>query len=160
MYAATKLSAEYLLEPYSEFFEIVIARLFGVYGPGQRERLVANLIDKVVQGEEIQLAAGVGIYLTPLFIDDCVKILATLAETPLRERSVLLNVAGDESLHLAAIVAAIAAHTGKTPLIRRTDEQPKYFSSDNSRLKTYYHEPLLPFKQGIALTIKKLREDL
>ncbi len=160
MYAATKLSAEYLLEPYSEFFEIVIARLFGIYGPGQRERLVANLIDKVVQGEEIQLAAGVGIYLTPLFIDDCVKILATLAQTPLRERSVLLNVAGDESLHLAAIVAAIAAHTGKTPVIRRTDEQPKYFSTDNSLLKTYYHEPLLPFKQGIALTIKILREDL
>jgi UDP-glucose 4-epimerase len=160
MYAATKLSAEYLLEPYSEFFEIVIARLFGIYGPGQRQRLVANLIDKVVQGEEIQLAAGVGIYLTPLFIDDCVKILATLAQTPLRERSVLLNVAGDESLHLAAIVAAIAAHTDKTPVIRRTDEQPKYFATDNARLKTYYHEPLVPFEQGIALTIKKLREDL
>lgn len=158
LYAATKLSAEHLIRLYSEFFEIVIVRLFGVYGPGQKHMLIANIIDKVIHGEEIQLAAGVGIYLTPLFVADCVKILDMAAQTPLGKRSLLLNVAGDETLNLATIVEAISAKVNKTPVICCTNDQPKYFVADNSLLKTYYYEPLLPFSQGIALTINQLQE--
>lgn len=156
MYAASKLSAEYLMQPFGEFFEIVIARLFGVYGPGQRHMLIADMIDRVRQGTEILLAAGVGIYLTPLFIDDCVKILGVLAHIPLRQRSVLLNVAGDETLPLAGIVDTIAMRVNKKPLIVHTDDRPRYFLADNSLLKTYYKHPLLPFSHGIALTINNI----
>jgi nucleoside-diphosphate-sugar epimerase len=153
MYAATKLSAECLLQPYGRFFEIVIARLFSVYGPDQRHMLIPETIQRVRTGQEIPLAGGAGIYLTPLFIDDCVKAISTLAVTPLEKDSIVLNLAGDEVISLGEIVEQIASRLQVTPVIKNTNEPPKYICADNSSLKAYYRSALVPFTKGLDLTL-------
>jgi UDP-glucose 4-epimerase len=159
MYAATKLSAEYLTQPYSAFFEIVIVRLFTVYGMGQRQMLIADMIERVEKGKEIRLAGGAGIYLTPVFVEDCVKALSVLAAAPLEESLNILNVAGDEVLSLGEIVAMLAAKLEKDPVIIKTDDQPGYLCGDNTRLKVYY-DNFMPFADGLELTLRNQRRSL
>jgi len=153
MYAATKLSAEYLLHPYAAFFQVVITRLFGVYGPQQHQMLIANMIQRVQRREEITLAGGAGIYLTPIFVDDCVRVLEYLAVNPLENPVNILNVAGDQVLSLAEIVNEIAHQLHEQPVVKATDEQPRYFCGDNARLKRCY-DSFTPFDKGLALTLQ------
>jgi nucleoside-diphosphate-sugar epimerase len=154
MYAATKLCAELLMQPYSDFFEVVIARLFGVYGPGQRQMLIADTIRKVRAGQEILLAGGVGIYLTPLFIDDCVKVLSALAVVPLEKACTVVNVAGDDLLSLGEIIHEIADQLQIRPVIKAMDGLPTYLCGDNARLKAFYRDALLPFRTGLAFMLR------
>ena len=156
MYAATKLSAEYLIQPYSVFFEIVIARLFTVFGPAQPHMLVTDMIERVQTDREIMLAGGVGIYITPLFIEDCVKVLSCLAVVPMADAVTILNVSGDEVLSLGEIIAKIACRLQKKTIIKTTKEKPKYFCSDNSRLKKYYKHHFMPFTTGMELTLSAI----
>ncbi len=157
MYAATKLCAELLLQPYSDFLEVVIARLFGVYGPGQRQMLIADTIQQVQTGREIRLAGGAGLYMTPLFIDDCVRVLDTLAMVPLERACNILNVAGDELLSLGEIVHEVAKKLHISPVIKTTDDLPKYLCGDNTRLKTFYRNAFLSFRTGLGLTLQTSR---
>ena len=150
MYAATKLSAELLMHPYSQFFEVVIARLFGVYGPGQRQMLIADTIRKVRAGREILLAGGAGIYLTPLFVDDCVKVLSALTEVRLEQACTVVNVAADDLLSLGEIVQEIARQLRIRPVTRTTEDPPRYVCGDNARLKVLYRDDFLPFRTGLA----------
>lgn len=152
MYAATKLGAEHLLRPYASFFEIVACRLFAVYGPGQGNMLIARMIEKVRNGEEIVLGRGEGIHLTPLFVEDCVAILAKLLDAPLEEGWTAFNLAGDEALTLAQIVEAIARQLGREPVIRTTDEPPRHLCGDNTRIKRVY-DRFSPFAVGLKKTL-------
>jgi UDP-glucose 4-epimerase len=158
MYAATKLSAEHLIRPYGAFFEIVIARLFAVYGPRQRQTLIADMTERIRTGKEISLAAGVGMSLTPLFIEDCVKVFSCLEMAPLANTITILNVAGDEVIGLDGVVAQIASQLHKQPMIRVTDDKPKYLCADNTRLKAYYRDSFVPFSTGLELTLRNNRE--
>lgn len=153
MYAATKLAAEYMIRPYAEFLEIVSARLFSVYGPNQQGTLIANMIERVSTGQEIVLAGKVGIYLTPIFIGDCVKVLARLATAPIEGHETLVNVAGDESISLAEIVTRIAARLGKRAAVRMTADEPRYLRGDCSQLKKVYAEPFVSFDDGLDVTV-------
>ena len=75
MYAATKLSAEYFVQQYREFFQGIVLRLFSIYGPHQKRRLLPMIIDRIKTGGEIILASEKGIYLTPLYVSDCVEMI-------------------------------------------------------------------------------------
>lgn len=154
IYAATKLSAEHLLQPYSDFFEVVVMRLFGVYGPQQNQMLIADMIRRIKLGEQISLAGGVGIYITPLFIDDCVNILKCLSKVPITNPYLTLNVAGNEVLSLAEIIDVIGKQVNKKPVIEITSTPPKYFCGDNTNLKAYYSD-FIPFSSGINMTLEK-----
>jgi nucleoside-diphosphate-sugar epimerase len=153
MYAATKVAAENLLQPYSIFFQVVIARLFTVYGPGQRQMLIANIIERVRYGQEISLASGVGLYLTPIFIDDVVGALARLATAPLPRQVNILNVACNEVLSLAEIVNEIGRQLNKSPEIRVTNESPRYLCGDNSALRSFYSD-FVSFKVGLEQVLR------
>jgi UDP-glucose 4-epimerase len=48
MYAATKLSAEHLIQQYEVFLETIICRIFTVFGPDQENMLIPNMINSQV----------------------------------------------------------------------------------------------------------------
>jgi UDP-glucose 4-epimerase len=154
MYAATKLASENLLQPYSTFFQIVIARLFTVYGPGQRQMLIANMIERVRSDQEITLASGVGPYLTPVFIADVIGALTRLAMAPLPHPVNILNIASNEMLSLAEIVSEIGNQLNKSPKTRITNEETRYFCGENTALKSYYGD-FVPFKVGLEQTLRQ-----
>src|SRR5262249_12634737 len=65
-YAATKLAAETLLHPYARYFRTCALRLFTPYGPGQRNRLIPTVFQRVRERQPVTFdgEAG-GIQLSP-----------------------------------------------------------------------------------------------
>jgi nucleoside-diphosphate-sugar epimerase len=154
MYAASKLMAENLIQPYGVLIDVVVLRLFGVYGPGQRQMLIPRMIEHVRLNKEIYLAGGTGIFLTPLFIEDCIKIMSELTWIPVDRGVTVFNLAGDEVLSLGEMVSMIGNKLGIKPQIKFTDEQPRYFCGDNLRLKSVVSWSHTGFDAGIDLTLK------
>jgi UDP-glucose 4-epimerase len=153
MYAASKLGAENLIHPYGSLFEVVITRLFSVYGPRQKHMLIPEMIERVRSSREIILARGAGIYLTPLFVEDCVKVFKHLTRVPLDKAINTFNVAGDEVLSLHDIVTKIGKKLRKEPFFKIIDEQPKYLCGDNSVLKSCFSDEFTNFDVGLESII-------
>ena len=107
-YGATKLAAEHLVNQYQDYFQVITLRLFGVYGPGQQDMLIPNIIRKINEQEEIGLAQGLGIMLTPIYIDDCIDIIIGLiTEESEKIKNTVFNIAGSETVTLRDIIEII-----------------------------------------------------
>ena len=139
-YGTTKLCAEHLVAQYRQFFSVVNARLFGVYGPGQKTMIIPDMIQKILCGEEITLAQGKGIMSTPLYISDCIEILAKLWSFGLNDANTnpAFNIAGKDTVSLGDIVAKLEKAIGVKANIRLTDENPKYFVADIHKLNKLF----------------------
>jgi nucleoside-diphosphate-sugar epimerase len=153
-YGATKLSAEHIARQYQQFFQVDILRLFTVYGPGQRNMLIPTIIDRIKSGSEITLANGVGIYLTPIYVGDVVKIFKELLNLKPIKKCRLMNICGDDIINLSDIVTQLGGIIGKKALVKRTDEVPRYFIGSSQHMKDKLcNAKLKPLKDGLALTI-------
>lgn len=152
-YAATKRAAELLAEPYAAYFQVVLPRLFGVYGAGARNTLLADMVDRVATGKPITLTGGVGIYLTPIYVEDCVDVLAALADGRLERRFEVTNVAGEERLSLTEMVQEIGRQLGREPNATSTPGTPPSLCADISRLRAIYGRTFTPFVAGLGQTL-------
>jgi len=75
-YLSTKLSAEILVENYTDLFATATLRIFFAYGPGQQaDRLIPRLLDNVRHGRPITLDGEHGLAINPIFVDDVVEHL-------------------------------------------------------------------------------------
>jgi len=155
LYGASKLGAELLLQHYGTLFEIVLMRIFGVYGPGQKDMLIPSTIRRVLNDEEITLAGGVGIYLSPLFVTDCVKMIDALIQAPRLDPLQRVNLAGPETVSLAQIVVTLEELLARRARVLRTNAQPIYLvgSGDVAR-KLTAHESFVPLAEGLRRTIR------
>jgi nucleoside-diphosphate-sugar epimerase len=110
---ASKLASETLARPFSNLFSLNVLRLFFPYGPGQRNRLIPELIRRIREGIPVQLAANdEGVRLTPTFIDDVVEvILASVAHA----WTDTLNVASPELVSIRRIATVVGRHLDIEP---------------------------------------------
>jgi len=136
-YGASKLAAEQLVTQYAEYFAVDILRLFTVYGPGQRGMLIANIIELIKSRREITLAEGSGLFLTPLFIGDVVKIIDKIIHLPSHKRnsSPILNICGSDIVSLAQIVDVLSRLLGSDPLTKRTKDEVLRLTGSNELLQ-------------------------
>ena len=153
-YAATKLNAEQLARQYAGCFEVVAGRIFGMYGPGQADMAIARVIDAAAGGEPVRLRGGIGMELTPLFVDDAAEILAALVDVALPENSLVLNLAGPEATTLAEIAAMAAACSGREARLVAEAGEPARLVADTSRLRALLpHMAFHSLAAGIAATV-------
>lgn len=156
MYAASKASAEYLLRPYAEYFEVLAMRLFGVYGPGQKNTLFPRLISKLATGGEITVGQDVGVRLNPVFVDDCVEVIWRLGSVPLPTRHEIVNVGGREIIDLPCVIRVLEALTGQRAVVRVTDDAPvSLVGSVRKLLSLTGYEGFTPLKEGLCRTIRR-----
>lgn len=153
-YGATKLAAEQLVNRYQDYFQVINLRFFGVYGPNQKNMLIPNIIEKIIKGQEIQLAEGVGLYLTPLYIKDCIKIIKELIERQLRNRNCLFNISGPEIVSLRDIIIKLEKILMLKAIIRPTDDEVTQFVADNSRIDLLLDDmEYTPIDEGLKKTL-------
>jgi len=136
-YARSKRMAEMLVESYAEFFHCVVLRLFTVYGPGQKEMLIPNLIERVRNNIPLQVQGEHGFVTSPIYVSDVTKIIQIILE---RDHVVsgfdLLNVGGDEALGILELGHIIGNALNRAPQFDRIPgDQPEGWVADNSRLK-------------------------
>jgi nucleoside-diphosphate-sugar epimerase len=159
LYAASKRSAELLLEPYTDFFSCRAPRIFTCYGAGQRGRLIAELIERVRAGEQVYVEGRHGVGLSPIHVSDlCSALLAVCSSEP-EDASVpdTLNVGGAEEIGILEIVEAIGSELGREPQIAfEGEEDPPGWIADRSKLTRMF--PSLPaplsFAEGIRRTLE------
>jgi len=153
-YGASKLAAEHLARQYQKYFQVDILRLFTVFGPRQRNMLIANIIDRIKTGQEITLAKGVGIYLTPIFVGDVVNVVKGLITSPAEGESRLMNVCGEHVTSLCEIVNILEALQEKSAVIRMTNEEEVFLTGNNSKLRKLIGDyRFLDLKSGLKCTL-------
>ncbi len=159
-YGLSKLMGEYLVELYSEYYDVVICRMFTIYGPGQHNMLFPKIIERVKTGETIFLEPPeepeenlTGLRLTPCFIDDAVRVLATLS---ISKVPLVINVASPEVVSIKEIAETAGRIVGKQPIFASTDKTRKgNLIADSSLLSSLLLFNFTTLGQGLQKTIKE-----
>lgn len=158
-YGVTKLAAEELIRAYhrTHGLQHTILRLFSVFGPGQRPDMAYHkLIRAISTGEEF-VVFGDGLQSrTNTFVDDCVGIVSTIAES--RATNEVFNISGSESVTLNDAIAAIEREVGKPALLqhdsaRKGDQRTTSGATEKVRA-AFGFAPATSFSEGIRRQVE------
>ena len=135
-YARTRRAAELLAEPFGDHMNVVVARMFTIYGPGQpRDTLIGSLIGRITSGQAVQVQGTRGLLLSPLYLDDAVDALVRLLERPVASLGfAIVNVAGAQGVGLGELASIIGTVVGRPPIIERVPGPEPGGWIGNSRL--------------------------
>lgn len=159
MYGASKLSAEILLKPFSEYMEILVLRLFGVYGPGQTDAMLPGVIQRFNRGEEITLAGSIGVKFNPIYVDDCVSAICHLTSAPMLSGYEVLNIGGSEPIDLRQVAGLLESFCHTKAVMRITPDSPKQLVGSNEKLRQKYGiTEAVPFHVGLRRTFDAYKE--
>lgn len=155
-YARTRRAAEMLAEPFGEHLDVTVARMFTIYGPGQRQdTLIASLIDRVSSGRAVQVQGARGLLLSPLYLSDAVAALAALIERPAHRGFTVVNVAGAQAIGVEDLACTIGKVVGREPIIERTPgAEPGGWIGNTAALRALVNwTPKIDLDRGLRQTI-------
>lgn len=152
-YGASKLAAELVSEAYASKFAVANLRVFFLYGPGQKNMLIARLIDNVRNGAKVSVPKdGEGLVFVPTYVDDTARIFGVAAEDGWTGA---WNVASPHAISLGQLLRTISEETGK-PLNLETTDAPSPAPIVPDLAKLASKVDLKTFKtpaDGIAATV-------
>jgi nucleoside-diphosphate-sugar epimerase len=149
---ASKLASEVIAQPFSSLFKLNILRLFFPYGPGQRERLIPDLIRRIRCGEAVQVTAnGNGMRLAPTLVEDIADVFLASIE---KKWTGTVNVATPEVLSIREIAELIGRRLGIPPNMEVVQRAPIDITPDLSRLAEHFDLcRFTRFEEGLRRTI-------
>lgn len=153
-YAASKLAAETLLQPYAGLFRVCALRLFAPYGPSQFGRLIPTLAQRVRDGHPISLDGEAdGLRFAAAYVDDVAAILLAAAEQGWEG---VYNAAAPEPTSVRETAALIGDLIGVEPIFQRTGRpEPVSLIPDLDRLSRLYDlHRLRSLREGLALMLR------
>jgi UDP-glucose 4-epimerase len=125
-YALSKVHAEEALQRFSPDLNVTCARFFSVYGPGQRGKLVPNLVSSIDAGVPVFIQPHPhdpgdrgGMRLSLVHVDDAAAAVAKLVDQP---GPPAINVASPDTLTIRQIATAVGACLGKDPIFEPAGE--------------------------------------
>ena len=151
-YPAAKRSAELLVGAYGGLLSGLALRIFTLYGPGQRTRLIADLVRRVRAGEPVELEGDRGLLLSPLYVDDLAGAIHGLLGADDGAAGLeLVNVAGDEALGIRELAERIGEAVGTEPVFETvSDPAPGGLVADCTKLRRLLPDfRPTPFEAGI-----------
>lgn len=150
--ATTKLAAENISRSYESLFSVSILRVFSPYGPGQTNRLIPILIDRIKAGNPVDLAGREGVRICPLYVEDLTKITIAAIENNWQGT---FNVAGNKSLSVKEISELIASKLNCGVSYSHNDKQATHLTPSLKNLGELFDlERMTDFKTGLDLTLK------
>jgi nucleoside-diphosphate-sugar epimerase len=152
-YARSKLIAEMIIESYAQYFHCDVFRLFTVYGPGQRTMLIPSLVDRVRQGQSIEIRGRRGLRLTPMYVTDvgaAIQVALERESPPIGFE--VFNVGGDEALSIYDLGRGIGKALNIRPKFHFVDGvRESGWMADSSKLKrTFGLRGFVGFQDGIT----------
>src|SRR6266513_1782443 len=149
---ASKLAAETLARPYADLFDVSILRLFFPYGPGQTERLVPDVIERVRNGTPVHLASdGEGLRLVPTFGDAIAAVMETALAAHWRG---VFNIASPAGVNLRELAEVIGSALGKQPCFDVNDRKAGAIVPDLERLRRRFDfSRFTTLEEGIRRTL-------
>ena len=152
-YVTSKLCSEVLADNYKQFMDIVILRLFFVYGKMQKSSmLIPRLITNVRENNLISLQGSNGIFMNPIHVSDSVS--SVLAALKLKG-SHKINVAGPEVLSLKAICELIGNKVGIQPIFEHDMQSlPRHLVADTTNMTRLLVIPRRSMSEGLDEMVK------
>ena len=133
-YAWSKVLGESLCKSYAEYMKITVFRIFGLYGEGQHNMLIPNMIEKVKKGDTIKLAQGQGLYINPIYVEDACQLMMGVMENQDKNLETI-NLGGPKKYHLGEIVDAIGQVLKVSPLVESNENDITYLVGDTTKLQ-------------------------
>ncbi len=156
-YAASKLAAELLLQPYMECMSVIILRLFMPYGQGLNpSMLLPELIRRVRERLPIDLHEQDGMLINPIYIDDLTQ---SIEKCLTYDKSITLNVAGSEAVSLRELSSHIGDILGIPPVFNIKPVPALVLVGEISLLKRELgFVPKTSIKEGLSLWVGQLAQ--
>lgn len=162
-YGFHKAAGELLAAEYSTCFglDILVVRLFSVYGPRQKRLLVWELFQRALDaGAELRLNGSGNESRDYSHIDDIAAALTVLASTGPTGLHIL-NLASGESVQTAALAHLVGKAAGCDKTVRALGQgqrgNPVNWSADISQLKSLIRHDFRPLAEGLKECIKAWR---
>jgi nucleoside-diphosphate-sugar epimerase len=157
-YAASKRAAELLIEQYGELMTCWLMRIFTVYGAGQRDRLIANLVHRIEAGEPVTVQGRSGLRVSPILAADVARVLWQVAAPghSIPESGCgVLNLGGREALGIRELAEQIGQATGTAPqfVFSEGDDPPGWIADRTKLDRTFRLLEPLSFADGIRETL-------
>jgi len=118
VYAITKRCGEELAREWSRWFPVVSMRFFALYGPGQRGRMVAEVVEAVragravpVQPREFGELEPAGFATSPCLVGDAARAVRRLCEG---DQEGPVNIAGPEAVTIREIADCVGRRLGRS----------------------------------------------
>lgn len=148
-YPASKIAAEVIARSYAKLIDVVILRLFFVYGPQQKSTmLIPRLIDNVKNDRPLSLQGSGGLEFQPLHATDAARAIIGSMDLG---GSHTFNVAGPEVRNLRQVGEAIGEALGVEPKfeVDVAAVAPRLVA-DITRLSERVGAPTIRFADGVA----------
>lgn len=156
-YISSKLCSEVLADNYKQFMDVVILRLFFVYGKMQKPNmLMPRLVANVKNGNPINLQGNNGISLNPVHVSDAVSSVIAALELKGFHK---INVAGPEVVSLKQICEMIGDKIGVEPIFEHDLQSiPRHLIGDIDNMTRLLATPRCFLHEGLNEMINKKKE--
>jgi len=158
-YSLSKLMAEEALGLYRPFFDLTVARIFGVYGPEQEDKLVPLICQSVRAGKALFVDRNPskpndldGLRVSLIYIDDLVDALLALLEARCPG---VVNFAGPEAISIRRLAEEAGAILG-VPLTISVGSKTRESDlvADISLFSKYLGSPRISFNEGLKRVLE------
>ncbi len=157
LYAASKISAEAACAAFSDYFDVCVLRLFQPYGPGQRDRLIPHLADRLIRRQPIALNVRGRPMVSPVYISDVVRCIECAIDVSGHVETT--NVAGDDVVSIKDLACMIAGLLHVVPRFEETGNTVGDLAGQNRRMHALLGiSSLVRLPQGLALTFAQLTD--
>lgn len=158
LYALSKLHAEEGLHALAGEMTVTRLRIFGIYGPGQEDKLIPSLINKIASRNPIYLETSPfddsypeGLQLSLCHVDDAAKIIAELTNLGIDD---VLNLASDEVVsikYIAEQIADVLQVEAKYEIKNGT--RTGNLVADIGKLTDHLNPSFIPLAKGVESTV-------
>ncbi|MEE9572397.1 MAG: NAD(P)-dependent oxidoreductase [Candidatus Neomarinimicrobiota bacterium] len=159
LYSLSKIHAEEALSLYRKYIDLTIIRIFGIYGPGQTDKLVPNLLNSVLEGKEVYVERNPkddadldGLKVSLCYIDDAIEILSNLI---IKGGPPYINIAGNKAVSFRKIATSIGYSLKKNTTFKVLNRYRQFdLIADISLLKQTLNPQFTSFEIGLEKTIE------
>ncbi len=153
-YALSKVMAEDALALYRNDLDVTITRIFGVYGPGQKDKLVPMLAGMIQNGKDISIDKNPtnpqdqdGLCVSLLYIDDLTKALLSLLTI---QNCEVINLAGAHPVSIRSLATELS-NSFNLPLRIQMNDTERAFNliSDTQLQVNLLGNPMTSLAEGI-----------
>lgn len=153
-YSLSKVMAEDALTLYQAHLEIAVARIFGVYGPSQEDKLVPSIVSKVRSGTELFVDRNPrddmdhdGLKVSLIYIDDIVSCLIELSSNSHRGP---INLAGSEVISVRDLAMSAGKVLEIEPKISLSNKYRDFdLIAETSLSRWLFGDPRVTFEEGL-----------
>jgi UDP-glucose 4-epimerase len=163
-YSLSKVMAEDALSLFRPDLIVTVARIFGVYGPGQQDKLVPNLIQKIQAKREIFVDRNAndahdqnGLKISLTYIDDLVHALINLLSL---DEGGTVNLAGPFPVSIREIVLTMSRLLGIEPIVitGARFREGNLIADTTKYMSLFPQSPFTSFNEGLPRLLESIRK--